>query len=68
MSKKETTTGRRGFLKGVVATGSGAAVAITAAKMISPERVEASPGKDESSSKGYHMSEHISAYYKSTSF
>jgi len=45
MSKKETTTGRRGFLKGVVATGSGAAVAITAAKMISPERVEASPGK-----------------------
>ncbi len=68
MSKKETITGRRGFLKGAVATGSGAAVAITAAKMISPERVEASPGKDESPSKGYHMSEHISAYYKSTSF
>ena len=68
MKKNETTSGRRGFLKGVVAAGSGAAVAITASKMISPEQVEAAPGKEDSSSKGYHLSEHISAYYKTTSF
>jgi hypothetical protein len=68
MKNKETTSGRRGFLKGVVVAGSGAAVAITASKMISPEQVEAAPGKEDNSSKGYHLSEHINAYYKTTSF
>ena len=68
MKKEETTSGRRGFLKGVVVAGSGAPVAITASKMISPEQVDASPVKEDNSSKGYHLSEHINAYYKTTSF
>jgi|TARA_B110000881_G_C18598755_1_gene533454 nitrous oxide reductase len=68
MKKNETTSGRRGFLKGVAVAGSGAAVAITAAKMISPEQVDAASGKEDSPSKGYHLSDHISAYYKTTSF
>ncbi|MBC8259271.1 MAG: hypothetical protein H8E38_09665 [SAR324 cluster bacterium] len=66
--KKKLTTGRRSFLRGVVAAGSGAAVAMTASKLISPEDALASPEQKEDSSKGYHLSEHITAYYKTASF
>lgn len=68
MNNKETTTGRRGFLRGVLAAGSGAAVAATAAKMMDPEAAVASSGKEDETVRGYHLSRHIKTYYDSATF
>ncbi len=68
MKKKETTTGRRGFLRGVFAAGSGVAVAATAGKLIEPETAAAASGSEDETGRGYHLSTHIKNYYDSAAF
>jgi nitrous oxide reductase len=60
-------TGRRAFLKRAAVAGGAATVAVAGAGAIADGAPE-SPGKvaAEKSSKGYRMTPHIEAYYRST--
>jgi hypothetical protein len=63
----KVATGRRAFLKRAAVAGGAATVAVAGAGAIADVASE-SPGKvvPEGSSKGYRMTPHIEAYYRST--
>jgi len=63
----KAASGRRAFLKRAVVAGGAATVAVAGAGAIADAASE-SPGKvaAEKSSKGYRLTPHIEAYYRST--
>jgi shikimate 5-dehydrogenase len=63
MTEKKAKLSRRNFLVTMGAGGAAAAAAIVAK---SPTRSPANSGKDKRASRGYHASEHINNYYRTT--
>ena len=63
MSKSTKRLSRRNFLLTAGATGAAAAAAIVAKN--APQQASA-PGKDKRATRGYHASEHINNYYRTT--
>ena len=63
MSQKKAVLSRRNFLLTVGAGGAATAVAIVGKNAAAPT---APDSKDKRATRGYHMSEHINNYYRTT--
>ncbi len=64
MSQGNTKLSRRNFLFAVGASGAASAAAIVATAV--PQAVPVPDANDKRKTKGYHASEHIRSYYKTT--
>jgi hypothetical protein len=62
MSERSKRLSRRNFLLTVGAGGAATAAAVVASKKTST----ASSGKDKRASQGYHVTEHVNNYYRTT--
>ena len=62
MTEKKAKLSRRNFLLAVGAGGAATAAAIVATKNSAPPQ----SGKDKRATRGYHASEHINNYYRTT--
>lgn len=65
MSESKSKLSRRNFLLAVGAGGAGAAAAMLAKSSVPQAQTNAEAG-DEAKGKGYHVSEHIRNYYRTT--
>ena len=63
MSQKKAVLSRRNFLLTVGAGGAATAAAVVAHKAATPAATES---KDKRATRGYHASEHINNYYRTT--
>ncbi len=65
-SQADSLRGRRGFLRGLLATGSGAAVlAVSSGSAVAAVSGAAEQGSEEpEASKGYHVTQQILDYYR----
>ncbi|MGP1678507.1 MAG: twin-arginine translocation signal domain-containing protein [Burkholderiales bacterium] len=66
MSQGQTKLSRRNFLFAVGAGGAASAAAIVAKTVPQPQPQPAVSGDDKKKTKGYHASEHIRNYYRTT--
>jgi len=66
--QKLSTTGRRGFLRGLVATGaSAAAVSLVVGSDAASASTETAPDRP-ANAKGYQVTRHVLEYYRTASF
>lgn len=66
-TSNETLAGRRGFLMGASLAGAaGAAAVATRGAAPQPRATEAKPRMHERGGGGYHVTEHVHRYYRST--
>lgn len=63
MSERNKKLSRRNFLLSVGATGAAAAAAVVATK---PQGTPAAGAKDKRATRGYHVTEHVRDYYRTT--
>ena len=63
MTEKKAKLSRRNFLLAVGAGGAATAAAVVATKSATPS---AEAGKDKRATTGYHASEHVNNYYRTT--
>ena len=66
MSERTKRLSRRNFLLTVGAGGAATAAAVVASKKSTPAQSGKTQGKDKRASQGYHVTEHINNYYRTT--
>ena len=66
--KKSLSSGRRRFLKGLAATGGGAALAGVAASTQAALDAKQTPAEERPESQGYRVTAHIREYYQKARF
>jgi hypothetical protein len=64
MSQAKTKLSRRNFLFAVGASGAAGAAAIVAS--VAPQAAPVAKGDEKRITRGYHVSEHVRSYYKTT--
>jgi hypothetical protein len=62
----EAQAGRRDFLKGILLTGGAAAVAVVAKDALADTEIPEVAEQARECKKGYHITQHILDYYKTT--